>query len=94
MGKMVLEQTTMKPRAIVSVLRTRAGEVFDSVRQAMELAHWKQFISPNAEVSLKVNLGWDKLIPGAVSAPWVVEGVIRTIREYVNRIYIVESDQW
>ncbi len=83
----------MKPRAIVSVLRTRAGEVFDSVRQAMELAHWKQFISPNAEVSLKVNLGWDKLIPGAVSAPWVVEGVIRTIREYVNRIYIVESDQ-
>ncbi len=59
----------------------------------MELAHWKQFVSPKAEISLKVNLGWDKLIPGAVSAPGVVEGVIRTIREYVGRIYLVESDQ-
>jgi len=91
---MVLEQVkAVRPKAVVSVLRTRPGEVFSSVRQAMELAHWREFISPGAEVSLKVNLGWDKLIPGAVSAPWVVEGVIRTIREHVGRIFLVESDQ-
>lgn len=79
--------------ALVSLVRTRPDEIFANVREAMELANWQQFISPGAEVSLKVNLGWDKLIPGAVSAPWVVEGVIQTIREYVGRIYLVESDQ-
>ena len=79
--------------ALVSLVRTRPDEIFDNVREAMELANWRQFISPGAEVSLKVNLGWDILIPGAVSAPWVVEGVIQTIRGYVGRIYMVESDQ-
>jgi uncharacterized protein (DUF362 family) len=87
------QEGAVRSTAIVSVLRTRPGEVPDSVRQAMEMAGWRRCISPGAEVSLKVNLGWDKLIPGAVSAPWVVEGVIRTIREHTNRIYLVESDQ-
>ena len=79
--------------AVVSIVRTRPGEVLSSVRRAMELADWRQFISSNAEVALKVNLGWDKLVPGAVSAPWVVEGVVQTIRDYVARIYLVEADQ-
>ena len=79
--------------ATVSLVRTRPETIFGDVRQSMELAGWQQFISPGAQVSLKVNLGWDKLIPGAISAPWVVEGVIQTIRDHVDRIYLVESDQ-
>lgn len=59
----------------------------------MEMADWQHFIARGADVSLKVNLGWDKLVPGSISAPWVVEGVIQTIRNYVNRIYLVESSQ-
>lgn len=59
----------------------------------MELAGWRQFISPGVDVSLKVNLGFDLLLPGAVTGPWVVGGVIRAIRDYVRRIYVVESDQ-
>ena len=79
--------------ARVSVVRTKPGDVIGDVRKAMELADWQRCITRGAEVSLKVNLGWDKLIPGAVSAPWVVEGVIQTIRDYVGRIYLVESSQ-
>ncbi|MCP4897910.1 MAG: hypothetical protein GY906_13135, partial [bacterium] len=56
-------------------------QVLDSVREAMELANWQQYISRGAAVSLKPNLGWDKLIPGAISAPWVVDAVIKTIRD-------------
>ncbi len=82
-----------RPTTVVSVLRTKPEKVPDSVRQAMEMAGWRNCIAPGAEVALKVNLGWDKLIPGAISAPWVVEGVIKTIREHVSRIYLVESDQ-
>ena len=85
---------SMDPQtALVSIVRTTPEKVLEDVRQAMELANWQQFISSGAHVSLKVNLGWDKLIPGAVSGPWVVEGVIRTIRDRVRHIYLVESDQ-
>ncbi len=78
--------------AIVSIVRIK-NSVQEAVREAMELARWREFISPGAEVSLKVNLGWDLFLPGAVTGPWVVEGVIQTIREHVGRIYVVESDQ-
>jgi uncharacterized protein (DUF362 family) len=69
------------------------NNVQEAVKEAMELIGWRNFISPQAEVSLKLNLGWDLFLPGAVSAPWVVEGVIQTIKDYVSQIYLVESDQ-
>lgn len=77
----------------VAVLRTEPTSVHQTVAQAMEAAGWQEAITPGTDVALKVNLGWDVLLPGAVSAPWVVEGVIRTLRGRVGRIYLVESDQ-
>lgn len=65
----------------------------DDVRRAMELGRWDEFITPGVDVALKPNLGWDKLIPGAISSPWVVEAVIMVIRDYVGKIFLVESDQ-
>jgi len=59
----------------------------------MELADWQAFIPRNSLVALKPNLGLDILIPGAISAPWVVEGVIKVLQGYVSKIYMVESDQ-
>jgi uncharacterized protein (DUF362 family) len=81
--------------APVAVIRTAPTfeQVAESVQQAMDLAGWKQFITPGADVALKPNLGWDKLIPGAISAPWLVEAVILAIRDYAGSIYLVESDQ-
>jgi len=79
-------------QATVSIVRVKDG-VHEAVREAMELARWREFISPGADVSLKVNLGWDLFLPGAVTAPWVLEGVIHTIKDYVGEIYVVESDQ-
>jgi uncharacterized protein (DUF362 family) len=77
----------------VALLKTSPERVAADVQRAMEMAEWRSFITPGADVALKVNLGWDKLIPGSISAPWVVEGVIRTLRDYVNRIYLVDSSQ-
>jgi hypothetical protein len=28
-----------------------------------------------------------------VTSPWALEGVVRTIRDWVGKIYVVESDQ-
>jgi uncharacterized protein (DUF362 family) len=82
----------VEKNATVSILRVGDG-VQASVRKAMELARWKEFITPGAAVSLKPNLGWDLFLPGAVTAPWVVDGVIETIKDYVGEIFVVESDQ-
>lgn len=79
--------------ATVALRRAPAGSVQAAVRQAMEAAGWRNHITAGADVALKVNLGWDVFLPGAVSAPWVVEGVIETIRPHVASIALVESDQ-
>jgi hypothetical protein len=71
-------------KSVASVLRTRPGQVFQSVRQAMELAGWRERLGWGVDVSLKVDPGWCKLIPGAARAPWVVEGMIRPyLRQYL-----------
>lgn len=77
----------------VALVQTSAKQIKADVHRVMEMAKWRDHISPGGDVSLKPNLGWDKLIPGAVSAPWVVEAVIQTIQDYVGKIYLVESDQ-
>ncbi len=86
------------PIADVSIVRVPEDapdrvRVIDAVRRAMELARWKEFVPRGAEVSLKPNLGWDLLLPGAVTSPWVFEGVVLTIRDWVGPIHVVESDQ-
>lgn len=86
------EVRSAAPVAVVGTEPDRARVIADT-RRAMELAHWRRYLTPGADVSLKVNLGWDKLIPGAISAPWVVEGVILTLREHVGAMFLVESDQ-
>jgi len=80
-------------RVAIESTRPEKETVFAAVQTAMEKANWRDYIIPNADISLKPNLGWDKLIPGAISAPWVVEAVILTIRDYVGKIFVVESDQ-
>jgi uncharacterized protein (DUF362 family) len=82
----------------VSIVRiageTRGREaVLASVERAMELAGWREHIARGADVALKPNLGFDLFLPGATTSPWVVEGVARTIRDWVGRIYVVETDQ-
>jgi uncharacterized protein (DUF362 family) len=85
-------------RCSVSIVRVPSAapsraDVLASVQRAMELAQWQEFIPRGAAVALKPNLGWDLFLPGAVTSPWAVEGVVRTIRDWVDKIYIVESDQ-
>jgi uncharacterized protein (DUF362 family) len=79
--------------APVALLRTAPKSIEQDVHHVMELAEWRRYITPGADIALKPNLGWDKMVPGSVSAPWVVEAVILTIRDHVGDIYLVESDQ-
>lgn len=79
-------------RTIVSVVQVR-NSVQEAVRHAMELVSWRNVLQRNRPTALKVNLGWELFIPGSITSPWVVEGVIGTIRDWVGPLYLVEADQ-
>lgn len=82
----------MSKNSVVAVVRV-GNSVQDATRQAMRLASWKTFVRKGEPTSLKVNLGWDLFIPGSITSPWVLEGVIQEIREWVGPLYLVEADQ-
>lgn len=69
------------------------GDVPGAVKRALEGADWTRAIPKGADVSLKVNLGWDLFIPGSITSPLVAEALIGAIRDHVGTIYMVESDQ-
>ncbi len=82
----------MSEKSIVAVESVK-GDVRAAVRAALAAAEWTKAIPAKADVSLKVNLGWDLFIPGSITSPLVAEALIEAIREHVGTIYMVESDQ-
>ncbi len=84
--------TETSPRSVVAVENAATG-VREAIARALEAVAWKEVISAGADVSLKVNLGWDLFIPGSITSPLVVESLIEVIRPHVGKIYVVEADQ-
>jgi uncharacterized protein (DUF362 family) len=82
----------MPKRSVVAVVPV-TGSVQEAVRDAMHLAGFQKYIERGKPVSLKVNLGWDLFIPGSITSPWVLEGVIQTLKGWAGKLYLVESDQ-
>ena len=54
-----------------------------ALRRALESAEWTKFVPKGADVSLKVNLGWDLFIPGSITSPFFVATLIDAIRDHV-----------
>ncbi len=79
-------------RSLVSIVEVR-DSIQTAVRAAMDRIGWKDILEKGKPTALKVNLGWDLFIPGSITSPWVVEGVIMTIRDWVGPISLVEADQ-
>ena len=82
----------MEKRSVVAVVPVKES-VQEAVREAMLLANFEKHLQRDKPTCLKINLGWDLFIPGAITSPWVIEGVILTLRDWVGSIYLVESDQ-
>jgi uncharacterized protein (DUF362 family) len=79
-------------KAVVAV-EYSGRDVREAVRRALDAADWTRAVPAGADVSLKVNLGWDLFIPGSITSPLVVECLIEAIRPHVGKIYVVEADQ-
>ncbi|MBW2421700.1 MAG: DUF362 domain-containing protein [Deltaproteobacteria bacterium] len=88
-----MKQSSSHSAPSVVALEPVKGDVRGAIRRALEAVEWKQAIPAGAEVSLKVNLGWDLFIPGSVTSPLFAEALIREIQDHVGKIYMVEADQ-
>jgi uncharacterized protein (DUF362 family) len=77
---------------VVSVVQVRE-DIASAVREALELADWRAAVPAGADVALKVNLGWDRFIPGSITSPAVVAAVIEAMAARAGTIYVVEADQ-
>jgi uncharacterized protein (DUF362 family) len=87
--------STENPTGAVPVVAVEPveGDVRSAVRRALAAADWKRHVARDANVCLKVNLGWDLFIPGSITSPLVAEAVILEIRDHVGKIRVIEADQ-
>ena len=68
-------------RSKVAVLKTSPGDGSRRLREVMRLAGYREVLSPDRDLILKLNLSWTKYFPACSSQPWQVEGVVRTLLE-------------
>lgn len=92
-----MEKARSFQRSHVASVAVESGNskevVFAAVEKAMELAHWRKYVSGD-NVVLKVNAVWDKVYPCVTTSPMVIEAVIRMIKKYIKpkKITIADTD--
>jgi uncharacterized protein (DUF362 family) len=67
-------------RSKVAVLYTSPETVLEDYDRLLRLADIDQALDPSAETILKVNISWQHWYPGCSTAPWQLDGVIRSLK--------------
>jgi uncharacterized protein (DUF362 family) len=62
----------------VAVIFTRPDSVVADYARVMELAGWRESLTGERDLLLKLNLSWTKYFPSCSSQPWQVDGVVNT----------------
>ncbi len=68
-------------RGQVAVLHTRPETVLDDYRRLLELANYRAALPKDKETLVKINISWAQWYPACSTAPWQLEGVVRTLLE-------------
>lgn len=64
----------------VAVLYTSPESVIEDYGRLMDLAGYREALTPAVPNMLKVNISWQHYYPGCSSAPWQIEGVATKLR--------------
>jgi len=68
-------------KSVVTVIKSDPKTVLEDVSRAMREAGYRDILQPNVDTCLKINVSWHLYMPGVSTAPWQLEGVIRTLLE-------------
>lgn len=70
---------TGRTTARVAVVRTRPATVIDDYARVMDLAGYRDTLSPGRDTLVKLNLSWSKYFPACSSQPWQLDGVLSKV---------------
>ncbi|HSJ59212.1 MAG TPA: DUF362 domain-containing protein, partial [Anaerolineae bacterium] len=62
-------------------MRTRPETVLDDYERLLHLANYQQSLDRECPTLLKINISWAQWYPACSTAPWQLEGVVRTLLE-------------
>jgi len=65
----------------VTVLHTQPETVLDDYRRLLKLADYQAALPKDRETLIKINISWQQWYPACSTAPWQLEGVVRTLLE-------------
>ncbi len=68
-----------RPR--VALLRTNPDTVLEDYARVMRLAGYREVLDAAAPTALKINISWHHWYPACSTAPWQLDGAIRTLLE-------------
>lgn len=60
----------------VAILRTKPETVRSDYHELLNLADYRQTISPEIDTALKINISWHFFFPASSTTPWQLDGVI------------------
>jgi len=66
-------------RGRVALLRAQPETVLDDYRRLLALADYQAALPKDKETLLKINISWQQWYPACSTAPWQLEGAIRTL---------------
>jgi len=79
-------------RGKVAIVRTTPQTVLDDYARLMELVDYRTVLSPHIQTLLKINISWQTWYPACSTAPWQLEGVIRTLQRAGYDLVGVHND--
>ncbi len=65
----------------VAVLRTSPETVIEDYGRLMRMADYEKHLPKDKDTALKINISWDVFYPACSTAPWQLDGVIKTMLE-------------
>jgi uncharacterized protein (DUF362 family) len=73
--------TDFPGKGVVAVVKTTPETVLDDYRRVMELGGCEAALPKDKETLLKINVSWQTWYPACSTAPWQLEGVIKTLQD-------------
>ena len=64
----------------VAVLKTSPNTVLDDTERLMKLAGFEDALPKGNQTGLKINISWQTWYPACSTAPWQLEGVIKSLQ--------------
>ena len=80
----------MKSKVAYKIIKgNKKEDLFDTVREAMELADWREHIK-GKKLFIKVNALSDQVVPGQCTSPWFLEAVLEVLKDF--QIIVGDAD--